>query len=178
MENIKITEQWKDIYGYEGIYQVSNLGRVKSLKCGKERILKSCVNGFGYHLVNLYLNKGYKSLYVHRLVATAFIDNPNNRREIDHINRDKNDNRACNLRWVTRKENMDNRTDDWVHEWKQNVIKAKSKAVRCIETGKIYSSATEAAKEIGVHRSSIYACALKKKGRKTTGGYHWEYVED
>ena len=107
-------EIWKDIKGYEGLYQVSNLGRVKSLerydsynRKVDEKILKTKEN-LGYIYVNLHKNgiqKGYK---VHRLVAEAFIPNPNNKPCVDHINTIKDDNRADNLRWVTYKENMNN----------------------------------------------------------------------
>lgn len=176
-------EIWKDVKGYEGIYQVSDQGRVKSLKYGEKRILKSCPNGIGYHIVGLFLDKNVKSHYVHRLVATAFINNPDNKREVDHVNRDKNDNRACNLRWVTRQENMENRSYENYNnymsdEGRENIRKAKSKAVRCVETGKVYRSTIEASKEMGIHVSQIRACARKQKHYNTAGGYHWEYLED
>ena len=107
-------EIWKDIKGYEGLYQVSNLGRVKSLerydsynRKVDEKILKTKEN-LGYIYVNLHKNgiqKGYK---VHRLVAEAFIPNPDNKPCVDHINTIKDDNRVDNLRWVTYEENMNN----------------------------------------------------------------------
>ena len=103
-------EIWKDIKDYEGIYQVSNLGNIKSLnnnKTKKEKILK-LVKCNGYLRVNLYKNNSHKNYAVHRLVAEAFIPNPNNKPFIDHINTIKDDNRAENLRWVTHKENMNN----------------------------------------------------------------------
>ena len=109
-------EIWKDIKGYEGLYQVSNLGRVKSLerydsynRKVDEKILKTKEN-LGYIYVNLHKNgiqKGYK---VHRLVAEAFIPNPDNKPCVDHINTIKDDNRVDNLRWVTYEENMNNPT--------------------------------------------------------------------
>jgi hypothetical protein len=99
-------EIWKDIEGYEGLYQVSNLGRIKSLnfkRSGKEGILKSNPEG-GYCAVTLS-HKRRGVFYIHRLVATAFIPNPENKPEVNHINHNKRDNRASNLEWVTQSEN-------------------------------------------------------------------------
>ena len=116
-----IAEIWKDIQGYEGLYQVSNLGRVKSLgrfiesrlkgvdKVWKaERILKTCKRTNGYIGVGLRKNVKGKNFNIHRLVAIAFIPNPDNLPQIDHINADKTNNNVNNLRWVTAKENVRN----------------------------------------------------------------------
>ena len=113
-----MSEIWKDIEGYEGLYQVSNLGRVKSLphfrKNGysgyvtKEKILIPSYQDNGYQIVNLFSDNKRKTHTIHRLVANCFILNPNNKPCVDHINTDKADNRVENLRWVTHKENMNN----------------------------------------------------------------------
>ena len=108
---MEIKEVWKDIRGYEGLYQVSNLGRVKSLnykRTGKERILKITKDRNGYYLVNLRKNNKTKMFKVHYLVADNFIPNPYNKPEIDHINTNPSDNRVENLRWATREENCNN----------------------------------------------------------------------
>lgn len=116
-----IAEIWKDIQGYEGLYQVSNLGRVKSLgrnvkrpltKIGyvwqPEKILKPNKTKYGYLKITLRKNNKSKYFTVHRLVAITFIPNPENKPQIDHINADKTNNSVNNLRWVTCKENINN----------------------------------------------------------------------
>lgn len=107
-------EIWKDIKGYEGLYQVSNLGRVKSLerivnfgnqqRIVKEKILSPRDNGNGYKTVCLQS----KYFYIHRLVAQTFIPNPDNKPQVDHIDTNKSNNCVDNLRWATHSENMNN----------------------------------------------------------------------
>ena len=113
-------EEWRDIVGYEGLYQVSNQGRVRSLDrevkrkgnsiCTlKGKIKKNTIGKKGYLYTYLTDKNGNtKSIFTHRLVAQAFISNPENKPEIDHINGIRNDNRVENLRWVTKEENMNN----------------------------------------------------------------------
>ena len=100
-------EQWKDIAGYEGVYQVSDLGRVRSLKYGKVRVLKSNENSAGYLTIHLYRSKKKKTVKVHRLVAQAFIKNDTETKTlINHKNEVKTDNRAVNLEWCTASYNL------------------------------------------------------------------------
>lgn len=112
-------EIWKDVPGYSGLYQVSNKGRIKSVerrvngpKCNgrivRERILKPANDSDGYKTVVLFNGKTRRTRTIHRLVALAFIPNPDEKKEIDHINAVRADNRVENLRWATRKENGTN----------------------------------------------------------------------
>lgn len=105
---MEIKEIWKDIIGYENLYQCSNLGRIKSLWFGKEKILKQIITNQNYCLVGLCKQKKRKMYLVHRLVATAFIPNIENKPEIDHIDTNRQNNCVSNLHWVTKKENMNN----------------------------------------------------------------------
>ena len=118
-----MTEEWKDIEGFGGLYQVSNLGRVKSVcrivfrktKRGsfvkqvvEERILNPIKSSNGYLKVGLYRYSRCYQRSVHRLVAEAFIDNPLHLKAIDHIDTDKTNNAASNLKWSTSKDNVNN----------------------------------------------------------------------
>lgn len=110
-------EVWKDIEGYEGIYQVSNLGRVKGVErlilsekrenfLVSERLFSLVTSGNGYSTLVLSKNNTVKRFYVHRLVAQAFIPNPKNKRVVNHKNGVKTDNQVGNLEWNTYKENL------------------------------------------------------------------------
>lgn len=102
-------EKWKDIPKYEGVYQISTMGRIKVTRNGDERILVGVLDkSTGYRRFSLYKDGKVERAYVHRLVAESFIPNAENKPEIDHINTIRHDNRVENLRWVTRKENRNN----------------------------------------------------------------------
>lgn len=101
------TEQWKDIFGYDGAYQVSDLGRVRSHKSGEWKVLRPGKDKGGYLLVGLCKDGKQKSFFVHRLVAQAFIENDNIfNTEINHRNEDKSDNKVSNLEYCDRQYNM------------------------------------------------------------------------
>lgn len=176
-------EVWKDVVGYEGLYQVSNLGRVKSLpkKKGygvgytqKEKLLKIANNG-AYLFVRLGKNGTYKNLFVHRMVAQAFIPNTGNKCDVNHKNGIKTDNRMENLEWNTRQENIIHSYKNGLQKWTDEKISKIEKRVICLENKQEYDSIKKAAEQTGINRSNIVACC---KGRRTTaGGYHWKHKE-
>lgn len=100
-------EIFKDIKGYEGLYQVSNLGNIKSLHCNKEKIMKPTIRSknYQYYFVGLLKDGKRKYFAIHRLVAMMFIPNPNNYEQVDHLDGNKLNNNVENLEWVTSKEN-------------------------------------------------------------------------
>lgn len=174
-------EIWKPIKNYEGIYEVSNLGNVKRLTYSmkinprsytqcvhyNEHLLKPRPHRAGYQLVVLSKNGKATGYSVHKLVAEAFIPNPDNLSEINHKDEDKANNRVDNLEWCTR---IYNNTYGTMQQRKAEKLR---KSVLCIETNIIYPSVREAAKQTGADRSSISACCKGKQ--KTTKGYHWKY---
>ena len=102
-------EEWKDIKGFEGIYQISNYGRVKSLgnsKNRKEKILKQVINNDGYLHIGLHKNGKKKDYLIHRLVAQEFLPNPYNYQEVNHIDEDRKNNYVLNLEWCSRQYNI------------------------------------------------------------------------
>lgn len=99
-------EEWRTIEGYEGLYEVSNFGRVKSLKFDKEKVLQQGKNTNGYLYVVLYKEGKVKNFLVHRLVASAFIDNPNNYPCINHKDENPSNNCVDNLEWCDQKYNV------------------------------------------------------------------------
>jgi hypothetical protein len=143
-------EEWKPIAECNGEYYVSNLGRVKSFKFGKERVLKHCVNTTGYLYIGTRVNGKRKICKIHRLVAMAFINNPNNKSQVNHIDGNKMNNYVCNLEWATPKENHQHAWDTGLNECKRLAIsKANSKPVLDIQTGKKYDSLRKACEDIG-----------------------------
>lgn len=130
-------EVWKDIVGYEGKYQVSNLGNVKNVK--SQRILKPCnTNKNKYLYVNLY-NDNIVSIYrIHRLVGLHFLSNPDNLREIDHIDRNKLNNNVSNLRWVSRSQNQINKPINKSSTGEKNISYNKSRKEYCFSLRRNY----------------------------------------
>lgn len=167
-------EIWKSIEGYNGLYEVSSFGRVRSIGFGRTRVLKLGKNTCGYFRVQLHKDGEMKKFLVHRLVAEAFVDNPMNKEQVNYKNEIKTDNRVENLEWMTRKENCNYGTRT------ERVARAQSKAVlQYTKDGvlvKEYPSTQEASRQTGIHRGNIVFC-LKCK-RKTSGGYIWKYKEN
>ena len=145
---------------------VSTQGRVIN-KSGKT---PGCRKSSGYMEVG-YKDKIYK---VHRLVAETWLDNPEKKPQVDHINNVRHKNTLTNLRWVTRSENIQHSYDTNAN--RKSCAAAKSRPIRCIETQTEYPSATIAAKELGLDSSSITKVLNKK--RKRTGNLTFEYVEE
>lgn len=184
-------EEWRPIKDYEGFYEVSNLGRVKSLdriiidSKGRKRlfegkIMKLKSDRYGYLYVSLNKN-GKKNFKVHRLVAEAFIPNTEDKKHVDHINTNKEDNRVENLRWVTPKENNNN---ELTKEHKKGCqLGEKNACSKCVIQisldGKLikkYGSINEATRETGFNKKYIsFCCNGKIENYK---GYKWIFYND
>lgn len=163
MKHIYTLEFWRDVKGYKGLYQVNNIGQVKSLKSNK--ILKPIKDKFGYLRVNLYRNNKMKTFKIHRLVATAFIPNEEELPEVDHLNSDKTDNRVANLQWINHVENLRKQKSGWL----------VPKHVQCIETGEIFESVSAAAK--AVNRKPKTMSKHLRGETKTCAGKHFKYYD-
>lgn len=172
-----MNEIWKDIVDYEGIYQVSNLGRVKSLSRldssghkRKELILKPTPNNKGYYTVVLCVNAVHKTYQVHRLVANAFIELVDGKPFVNHIDENSTNNSVSNLEWVTSKENANHGTRN--ERMTKKLVELKGcKVTNGIDT---YDTISEAARELNICRANISA---NVRGlQKTAGGFHWSYV--
>lgn len=163
--------EWKPIPEYEDVYEVSNTGQVRSLYrryYNEVRILKQSTNNKGYKLVCLCRKGKQKSLLVHRLVATAFIPNPDNLPCVNHKDQNKQNNNASNLEWCSYYEN-----NVYGDRLTRSAAK-RSIPVRCVETGIVYPSAYAAQRITGFQQSKICDCC--RGNRNVTGGFHWEYA--
>lgn len=177
-------EIWKGVVCYEELYQVSNLGRVKSLKTKiqrrdgvittkKEMILKQHNDTRGYLKVDLSKNNKNKNKMVHRLVAQAFISNPNNKETVNHINEIKTDNRVENLEWLTVQEN--NTYGTRVSRMQKSLSKTVLQYDLKGNFIKEWSSTREAGRN-GYSKSLVSACCRGE--RKTHKSYIWKYKEE
>lgn len=191
-------EVWKDIKEYEGLYQVSNFGNIRSLpRRGTSKnvhIMFQKYNKCGYKMVGLYKDGKVKNRTVHRIVAETFLDNPLNKEDVNHIDGNKENNNVSNLEWTTHKENMKHarknnliRITNKVIEQGKNVgqkygkINGLKRAKRILqisyynESIKEWDSITQASKCTGISLSGISKCCNKKKNM--AGGYKWEFVK-
>lgn len=169
-------EIWRNIKNYEGLYQVSNLGRVRSLKYNKVKLLKTNINSDGYYNVKLYKDGVTKSFRVHRLVWETFNGDIPEGMQVNHINEIKTDNKIENLNLLTPREN---------HTWGTCVKRIKTKTTngKCSKSVlqfdlndnllKEYPSIHQAERETGFSNSYISACCKGKY--KTAYGFKWQY---
>lgn len=183
-------EIWKDIAGYEGIYQISNLGRVKNTVT--KEIKKQSDNGKGYKSVNLWKQNKGQTFYIHRLVAGAFIENKLNKPEVHHIDSDRSNNIVENLAWVTTKENNNlgkhiermTKNKRWIETRSTSMAKAREKSIviNSYKTKftkgdfvKVFDSLAQGARELGLDKGG---CTRVANGKQThTHGYKVEYIK-
>lgn len=174
-------EVWRDIENYEGLYQISNLGRVRSLNYlghGRVAVLKSRNCGKGYLKVVLSKDKKPKEWFIHRLVAIAFIPNPHNLPCVNHKDENKLNNIVENLEWCTHKYNANYGTaiQRRVAKMINNPSKSKPVGQYTLQWDLIatYPSAREAARQTGFSQGGISDCCRGEI--KTAGGYIWYYI--
>ena len=167
-------EIWKDVVGYEGLYQINNFGKVKNRY---NKILKLKIDKNGYLIAYLYKNKVMKCKKSHRLVAEAFIDNPENKPQVNHKDGNKQNNYVDNLKWCTNKENI-------IHCWENNLHKKKfgsnhngSKKISQFDLNgnfiKHWESIIEASNYYDTTINNIWSCLNNKS--KTARGFVWKY---
>lgn len=178
-----MNEEWKDIKGFEGLYQISNLGRVKSLKRLKknnngtqevnERIRKLTPDKDGYFNVCLSKEDIHYQKKVHKMVADAFIPNPDSLPVINHKNENKNDNRKENLEWCTVRYNT------LYGEGMKKMAVKQGRSVYQILDGNVvneYYSTGEASRQTGIPQPNIYKVCCGE--RHTAGGYEWRFKDE
>lgn len=157
-------ELTRDVVGYEGLYTIDIFGNIIRVKDEKE--MSQQKNKFGYMNVSLSKDGKQKQHKIHRLIAQAFIPNPQNKKQVNHIDGDKTHNVVWNLEWCTCKENINHAVRTGLHP--------KCTPVRIVETGQIYPDITSCAKDIKGDVGDIYGCLIGK--RKTHKGFHFERV--
>jgi len=178
----KMTEHWQIIPDFDGKYLISKTGRVFSVFANKEMMLEK--HRSGYLRVGLYKNHKQIHCLIHRLVAETYIDNPNKKLFVNHIDGNKQNNAVQNLEWVTASENQK-------HAYKIGLQKVNVKAAHLVaheqtkrkvamldERGKIldvFDSIKEAAKSIGMN-DGTHISAVARGKRAVCGGYKWRYI--
>ena len=167
-----MNEIYKDIQGYEGKYQISNLGNVYSLITNK--ILKPRLTLDGYYQVDLYKNGVKKHLYVHRLVAQSFLDNPKNYKIVNHKDENSTNNIVSNLEWCNSTYNNN------YGNCKRKISEANSIKINQYDMDgnfiKQWNSMKEASETLKLSRGNICLCC--EGIRNKTGGYRWRYLDE
>lgn len=168
-------EEWRPIAEYEDLYEISSQGRVKSLnykRTGQTQVLKPIMHTNGYLCINLYKDGKHKFCTIHRLVAEAFLANPENLPEVNHRDECKENNAVSNLEWCSGKDNCNHGTRNArMAAAKNKPVQQFSKDGRLIA---VWSSGKEAEQSTGVHQSNICNCCNGKL--RSTGGYVWRYL--
>lgn len=158
----------KDIIGYEGLYAVTSCGKVYSYR--SKKFLKPHKDKGGYLYVGLYKGGERESYKIHRLVAEAYLPNPEELPQVNHKDENKENNALPNLEWCDQSYNSNYGSRN------ERMAKSLSKPIFCEELNKTFDGAHAAARELGLDNSHIIKCCKGK--RKTTGGYHFRYQEE
>ena len=166
-------EIWCPIKGFEGLYEVSDQGMVRSLKSGKERILKPQRNTCGYLRVNLYKNGEMKNYRIHRLVAQTFIPDPNNLPEVNHKDEDKTNNKVSNLEFCDKKYNINYGTRN--HLVSMKLSKPVLQYTKSGEFVKEWKSMNDVQRNLGYYSQNISQCCTGK--RKSANGFVWKFKD-
>lgn len=167
-------EVWKDIVGFEGIYEVSNQGKVR--RFDNQKIKAAPLNAYGYPQVSLYKNGKVYLRRVHRLVAMAFIPNPNNLPMINHKDEVPTNNNVDNLEWCDAKYNVNYGSGN-----EKRALSHSKPVLQYSLSGDLireWRSATEAARELGFPQSGINWCCLRKPKYNSCKGYLWKFKDD
>jgi len=173
-------EIWKDIPGYEDIYQASSYGRIKSIGHGYPKIISLSENSAGYHAMQLWKDKSSKRFLAHRVVAITFLPNPKNLPIVNHKNRKKKDNRLENLEWVSVTENASHVYRHSPHLKEKIKVNSRKVEIEDCITGekKVYNSLTEAATKIKVSRGNLSSlCNNRNYVKKLKKRYTAKYIQ-
>lgn len=168
--------EWKDVKEFNGIVQVSNTGRVRSVgtKTHPPHEYVQRLSCWGYPSIHIHLGGINKNIVVHRLVAKAFIPNPENKPQVNHINGNKADNRIENLEWCTASENSKHREEKiWNGE---HLGGRKKRPVINLDTGEVFPSVKEATYRMFGRRANDVGKAIKNS--YLCGGSRWDYVKE
>ena len=164
---VVMTEFYKDIPEFEGLYQISNLGNVKSLR--SNIIMKPRKNNAGYYYIQFSVNQKKTKKFIHRLVAEVFIPNPANKKEVHHLDGNPENNKMTNLKWVEHKDHTD----------LEHIPRATKPVIQYDLNGnfiKFWNSQSEINRELNYNKGSISNCCNGKT--KTAYGFKWQYAKE